>query len=86
MVFLAITPNGLSEALRLAAGSPVWCGADAIAEQEFTELRGRNVTRFIYSLMDQGPQVLADAVATIREHHPAERLWVESGFCSSTER
>ena len=37
MVFLAITPRGLEDALREATKSatPVWCGADAISEEDW---------------------------------------------------
>ena len=78
MVFLALSSSGLSEAIWLACGAPVWCGSDAIGEEAFGELQGKNVSRFVYPLVGQGAAVLADAVATIREHHPNERIWVES--------
>lgn len=52
MVFLAITPAGLKDALRLAAGSgtAAWCGADAISEQAYGELKAKNLSRLIYEL------------------------------------
>jgi hypothetical protein len=78
MVFLAISASGLAEAISLACGAPVWCGSDAISEEAFCELQGQNVSRFVYPLAGQGAEILADAVATIREHHPNERIWVES--------
>jgi len=78
MVFLAITPGGLAESIRLAEGQePVWCGADAISEGEFDTLTGNNVTRFSYALGEAGRAQIADAVATIKEHHPGQRVWVE---------
>jgi hypothetical protein len=77
-VFLALTAGGLTQALRLAAGSPVWCGADATTEQAFSGLAGRNVTRFNYSFTAHAQQqVLECAVSTIREHHPGSHVWVE---------
>jgi len=79
MVFLAITPAGLVEAIRLAgSANPVWCGADAITEEDFAENAAGNVTRFDYSLLkpDQA-QAIAGALITIEEHHPGERVWVE---------
>ncbi len=78
MVFLAITSGGLREALQLAAGTPVWCGSDAISEKEFAKYNGGNLTRFIYSLSDASAEILEGAVETMREHHPNERVWVES--------
>lgn len=79
MVFLAITPSGLVEALLLAGGhSPVWCGADAITEAEFATRQGNNITRFVHSLAGPGSaDLVVEAVATIAEHHPGERVWVE---------
>ncbi len=78
MVFLAITPEGLAESMRIAAGQePVWCSADAISEAEFDALKGTNVTRFTYSLGGAGQDDIAEAVATIEEHHPGQHVWVE---------
>lgn len=79
MVFLAITPKGLSEALNLGRNlSPIWCGSDAIGEAEYSNLRAANLSRFIYPLSGQSKAVIEDALATISEHHPGESIWVES--------
>jgi hypothetical protein len=79
MVFLAITPAGLVEAIRLAGSAhPVWCGADAITEEDFSANAAENLTRFDYSLLEPGrEQAIAGALITIEEHHPGERVWVE---------
>ncbi len=79
MVFLAISPGGLSEALRLAGseGDAVWCGSDAISEEEFEAHEPGRLTRFSYPLLDAGSAAIADALETIAEHHPAKRVWVE---------
>ena len=37
-----------------------------------------NVTRFIRSLAHADMATIADAIATIAEHHRRERAWVES--------
>lgn len=80
MVFLAITPNGLTEALRLAvdSGRPVWCGADAISEEAYTALNEKNLSRFIYQLGARDTLVLEGALDTINQHHPGEVVWVEA--------
>jgi hypothetical protein len=80
MVLLATTPEGLKEALALAQshGFAVWCSAGTISEQEFTARKEPALTRFSHSLSGLEPEVIADAVATIREHHPNERVWVEA--------
>ena len=80
MVFLAITPKGLAEALDLAKSnsSPVWCGSDAISEDEYSSRTGANLSRFIYPLSAQPASVIEGALETIAEHHPGETIWVES--------
>jgi hypothetical protein len=79
MVFLAITPNGLNEALKLSVNREidVWCGADAIPETEYNSLQGVSISRFVYTLSNESSEVLADAISTIEEHHPNETVWVE---------
>jgi hypothetical protein len=79
VVFLAITPDGLNDALRVAAdsGSPIWCGADAIPEQAYLALKAKDLSRFIYDLGDRDPLALEGALNTIALHHPNEVIWVE---------
>lgn len=78
MVFLALTRAGLAEALALAGGSPVWCCAAAITEEEFAARHLPNLTRFAFELGSSGTQFHIDqALADIEEHHPNERIWVE---------
>ena len=78
MVYLAITPAGLAEALRAApSASNVWCGADAISEKAYEAIPvGDRPTRFIYDLGDRF--LLDDAVGTMREHHPGQGIWIEA--------
>ncbi len=77
-VYLALTVSGLNDALRMAAGSPVWCSEDAVSEPVFSRLTGRNVTRFNYSInVHELQSPLEDAISTIREHHPGSHVWVE---------
>ena len=80
MVFLAITSKGLADATNAAAktGEPVWCGADAISEEEFDASPLKNVTRFVYGLAGENSSLVVDAVATIAEHHPGQSIWVEA--------
>lgn len=77
MVFLAITPRGLTDALRQAegTGAPVWCGAEAISEEDFGVLDARDVTRFDHALDWRD---LPGALGTIAEHHPGHVVWVEA--------
>jgi hypothetical protein len=80
MIYLAITPMGVQSALKTAADSSatVWCGADAMSEQEFDAHLGSNVSRFNYSLGDATDADIAGAIETVREHHPSAIIWVES--------
>ena len=78
MVFLALTRSGLDDALALARNMAlsIWCSADAIDEQAFDALGQSDLTRFTYSLVSTA-DALDDALATIEEHHPGERIWIE---------
>ena len=79
MVFLAITSTGLHQAISLSKAIPlaIWCGADAIHEEDYENLHGLNISRFTYALANESPDVLEDALATIAEHHPNVTIWVE---------
>lgn len=79
MVYFSITREGFFEVLDVAktSGAAVWCGADAISQEEFERIKGGNVTRFVYPLADASEDVIADALSTIEEHHPGERIWIE---------
>jgi hypothetical protein len=79
MVFLALTKEGLREALSLASQlkCAIWCTNTAITEQEFAAINGQALTRFDYSFSLSDSQALADALSTIREHHPGDKVWVE---------
>lgn len=80
MVYLALTPQGLREILSTpeAAKTPVWCSADALSEAEFEKVGRGNITRFTYSLADADLATIQDALATIEDPHPGERVWIES--------
>lgn len=84
MVFLAITPNGLKDALRIAVGpaTPVWCGADAMSEEDYGARKARNLSRFNYTLGDRNTHTLERAIDTINQHHPDEVVWVEAPTAS----
>lgn len=79
LVFLAITPSGLHQAIELSKLSPmaIWCGADAISEADWDDLSGVDVSRFDYPLAGETPEVIQGALETIAEHHPQATVWVE---------
>ena len=81
MVCLALEPKAASEAIRLATstGWSVWVGSDAITHEEHEQLSrtGLRITRFVYPLADAAPELVADVLGEIQEHHPNEIIWVE---------
>lgn len=79
MVFLALTPVGLEEALRVRGhtADAVWCSSDAISEADYATLEDVNVSRFVYPLQGEPGDVLAGAIDMIEEHHPGETVRVE---------
>jgi hypothetical protein len=81
MVFLVLKPESVSDTVRLAKqrGDSVWVGSDAIRSDEHQDLvrDGVKVTRFSYPLTTATVDVVADALATIEQHHPSETIWVQ---------
>jgi hypothetical protein len=79
MIYLAITPVGLADALRAAPSAhDVWCGSEAISEQALALLPVKP-SRFIYSFTDgNAAEDLEGAIHTITEHHPGHTVWVEA--------
>lgn len=79
MVFLAVTPLGLRQAIALSKRAPlvIWCGADAISESDWDDLSGVDVSRFDYPLAGEPPEVIKGALEAIAEHHPQAAVWVE---------
>jgi len=79
VVFLALSRESALEAIALAkaGGHHVWVGADAMSQAEHSAQveKGVKLTRFSFALA--GGDAIDDAVATIREHHPSETIWVQ---------
>nr|WP_301334581.1 hypothetical protein [Variovorax dokdonensis] len=66
--------------MRLAAdsGRSVWCGSDAITEEDYGARKEKGLSRFIYPLGARDPLILEGALDTIDQHHPGEVVWVEA--------
>jgi len=82
MVYLALTPQGLRDILDAsdAAKTPIWCSDDAISEAEFEKLKRGNMSRFTHSFVNADAATIQDALATIEDHHPGERVWIENAM------
>ena len=79
MIYLAISPRGLHEALQVARlGSDfIWCSAEAITESEFRVRHLPGVTRLAYSPSMFDQVQMERAIDSIAEHHPGESIWIE---------
>jgi len=81
MVYLVIDPATAGEVIEVAQkiGSAVWVGSDAMSHNEHYRIAasGVNLTRFEYPLSGVSAEVIAEALATVAEHHPGESIWVQ---------
>jgi hypothetical protein len=81
VVFLALDPSAAIEAIALTrlSGAAVWVGSDAMSHDEHYRIaaEGINLTRFEYPLSGVDTAVVNDALATVREHHAGETVWVQ---------
>jgi len=84
MIFLAITPTGLAQALRAATeNDAIWSGSDAISEADYAARQWPNLSRFAYSLEDR--VLIDDAVSPLRNttrgiRSGSRHLPCDSGF------
>jgi len=76
MVFLILTRKGFDDILERVdtRRDAVWVHAGVLSQQEIADLRsaGWDLTDFIKPSSD-----LISDTETIREHHPAQVIWVE---------
>lgn len=81
MVFFALTPHGLPEILELALTRQifVWLNHGLLSELDMSHYRNKGLllTNFVHWIDPHHPSQVEDAVATIREHHPHEVLYIE---------
>ena len=81
MVLFILTRAGYADMERLIAGPvvPVWINAGVLDSDEAAALRGSGVdlTRFSHPVDSTDESQIAQAIETIRLHHPGERIWME---------
>jgi hypothetical protein len=80
VVFLATTRRGYESFTTLNADADLWISGGVLTAEELTQLRARGlkITDFTHEISTSEPDEIADAVSTIREHHPGEPIWVEA--------
>jgi hypothetical protein len=80
VVFLATTRRGYESFTTLNADTDLWISGGVLTAEELTQLRARGlkITDFAHEISSNEPDEIADAVSTIREHHPGEPIWVEA--------
>jgi hypothetical protein len=80
VVFLATTRRGYESFTTLNADADLWISGGVLTAEELTQLRARGlkITDFTHEISSNEPDEVADAVSTIREHHPGEPIWVEA--------
>ena len=80
MVYIVLTADGLNELLQsLPKACAFWLQADLASDDRIAQLRaaGWNVTRWTKPIDFADRQQLAYQLATIREHHPGQMIWME---------
>jgi hypothetical protein len=81
MIFFILTKDAFNEMTTVirSTKSPVWVGDGVLSEIELSGLRsnGMEITNFTYSIDPSDHGKVLDAISTIEEHHPGERIWVE---------
>jgi len=79
MIFLAITPKGLADALASAREDDhIWCGRDAVCDEQRDEIFRMKVTIFSYAFTGQNAyEDIQRSVSTMEHHHPEHTVWVE---------
>lgn len=84
MVLFVVSKEGYSEmkALIDTAKYPLWVNANVLSSEEISDLRlaGVDVTNFTYEVNPFNQDAIDEALMTIGEHHPKERIWVEIQF------
>ena len=81
MVIFAVTKEGFREfeSVIKTGKYPVWIGGDVLNESELDSYRKMDldITSFSYQIDPSNDEELDDALTTIAEHHPGERVWLE---------
>lgn len=81
MIIFAVTKEGFRELeVVIRTGKyPVWIGGNILSESEIDSYRelDLDITNFSHKIDPANDEELDDALTTIAEHHPDERVWLE---------
>jgi hypothetical protein len=81
MVFFILTRGGFDELRNSFARVPssVWINKDVLSMNEIETLRKDriDVMNFVRYIDPFNESAIADAMSTVQDHHPGERVWVE---------
>ncbi len=81
MVFFVVTSEGYKELCRtlIEPPSPLWVCEGVLTEAETGTLRssGTSITVFNRVISSKDAGAIEEALYTITQHHPDERIWVE---------
>lgn len=82
MVIFALTRSGFDEMEPTARErrAALWVNAGVLSDGEAARLRqdGLDLTVFAHAIDPADGDALESALATIAEHHPEERIWLET--------
>lgn len=82
MVIFVITKEGFEDMRSLIESGkyPIWLNDGIRSKSEIDYLRSKNieVSFFNYVVDIEDEESLAEAIFTVAEHHPSERIWSES--------
>jgi hypothetical protein len=81
MIYFVLTPEGYEELVSKVGQvpSPLWVNDGILSESEITKLRktGAEITNFMSRIAPHDMSGIANALSTIQQHHPKQRIWVE---------
>jgi len=81
MATLVLTRGGYEDVVKALGRVPpqLWINVGVLSDVELGELRaaGHDVTNFTEQIPPANKAAMADAILTVQEHHPLQRLWVE---------
>jgi len=86
MVYLVLSRQGYDQLIAASGSppSPLWVSGGVLSETELSDLRdsGLDVTDFHGRIDPADLEEVAEAVDTIRLHHPDRAVWVESPYAA----